>query len=216
MKARHRHSNANIKLIAFGQVPQGPCPTFLSTRDLDIPQGYIQVMVFLLLGLLHDGPRTLYDLHRRFADGISLFYAASFGSIQRALDRARDSGWVTVDDVPDSARGRKLYSLTAAGRARWREWMAEPPTGSNPEQTMLAKVYLLGRLPETERAACLVEIRARLDADAATLAALAADLDAAEVPDAAIEKHRFERATLDYGLRSHALALQWLGELEAS
>ncbi|RAA52293.1 PadR family transcriptional regulator, partial [Burkholderia multivorans] len=57
-------------------------------------------MVFLLLGLLHDGPRTLYDLHRRFSRGISLFYAASFGSIQRALDRARDSGWVTVDDVP--------------------------------------------------------------------------------------------------------------------
>lgn len=173
-------------------------------------------MVFLLLGLLHDGPRTLYDLHRRFSRGISLFYAASFGSIQRALDRARDSGWVTVDDVPDSARGRRLYSLTAAGRTRWREWMGEPPTGSNPEQTMLAKVYLLGRLPETERAACLAEIRSRLDADAAALTALAADLDAAEVPDAAWENHRFERATLDYGLRSHALAVQWLDDLEQS
>ncbi len=64
---------------------------------------------------------------------------------------------------------------------------------------MLAKVYLLGRPPETERAACLAEIRSRLDADASALTALAADLDAAEVPDAARENHRFERATLDYG-----------------
>lgn len=81
---------------------------------------------------------------------------------------------------------------------------------------MLAKVYLLGRLPETERAACLAEIRSRLDADASALTALAADLDAAEVPDAARENHRFERATLDYGLRSHALAVQWLDDLEQS
>ncbi len=81
---------------------------------------------------------------------------------------------------------------------------------------MLAKVYLLGRLPETERAACRAEIRSRLDADAAALTALAADLDAAEVPDAAWENHRFERATLDYGLRSHALAVQWLDDLEQS
>lgn len=182
--------------------------------DSHIPKGYIDAMQFLILGILIGGPLSLYDVHKRFAGGISLFYAASFGSIQRALRQLEAQGWAIATDAADSRRRKKLYVVTDAGRQAWRDWMRRPIAGSNAESTMLAKVYLLGRLPEDERAECLAQIRGRLVEDAAALTSLAADLDTAEVPDDARDVYGYRRATLDYGIRSHSLALQWLDEVE--
>lgn len=171
-------------------------------------------MQFLILGILLDGPLALYDVHKRFAAGISLFYAASFGSIQRALRQLEVQGWAVPQDAPDTRRRKKLYLVTDAGREAWRAWMASPLTGSDSEPMMLARIYLLGHLPAADRPAALALIRARLSADADRLTALAAGLDAAAVPAEFAEVYRYRRATLDYGLRSHALALAWLDELE--
>lgn len=170
-------------------------------------------MRFLILGLLLPGPLALYDLHKRFAGGIALFYAASFGSIQRALSRLDEQGLVTASDVPGSARRKRLYAVTDEGRAAWRAWMQAPIDGSDAEPTVLAKVYLLGQLPVAERRSCVATVRTRIADDAAALDRLADELDATEVPGELREIYRFQRATLDYGRRSHALTLAWLDEL---
>lgn len=173
-------------------------------------------MQFLILGVLLDGPLSLYDVRKRFAAGISLFYAASYGSIQRALGQLVAHGWVTTADAEDSRRHKKLYIINDTGRRAWREWMYAPTTASDAEPTMLAKVYLLGRLPATDRGACLAALRARISADTDRLSSLAAELDAADVPDDVQEVYRYRRATLDYGLRAHVLAREWLDEVERS
>lgn len=171
-------------------------------------------MQFLILGLLLDGPLSLYDVRKRFAAGISLFYAASFGSIQRALAQVESNGWVTRVDAEDSRRRKKLYVIGDSGQRAWREWMLSPITGSDPEPTMLAKVYLLGSLPAEDRGECLRIVRERITADADRLASLAADLDETEIPGGLRELYGYRRATLDYGIRSQALMTQWLDELE--
>lgn len=173
-------------------------------------------MQFLILGVLLHRPLSLYDVHKHFAGTISLFYAASFGSIQRALGQLDTHGWVRVEDAADSRRGKKLYVVTEAGEGAWREWMRSAITGSDPEPTMLARMYLLGRLPAGERPECLRVIRERIEGDAGQLHALAGALDTAEIPESVREDYRYRRATLDYGIRSHALALAWLGEMEAT
>lgn len=171
-------------------------------------------MRFVILGLLLSGPLSLYDVHKQFSGSISLFYAASFGSIQRALKQAQAEGWVTVEASSDSRRGKKLYEVTALGRKEWHEWMMTPVTGSNAESLMLAKAYLLGRLPVVERSECLAVLRAKMVEDAEALTSLAADLDNIETAPRLREVYRYQRATLNYGIRSHALALAWLDELE--
>lgn len=170
----------------------------------------------LILGLLLDGPHSLYDVHKRFTGGISLFYAASFGSIQRALRQLDDHGWVTVENAADSRRRKKLYTVTYRGRQAWDEWMRAPITGADSEPMMLAKVYLLGQIPVGERDECLATIRARVVEDADALAALSETLDDAPVPDDLRENYRYQRATLDYGIRSQSLMLEWLDELGAT
>ena len=171
-------------------------------------------MRFVILGLLLGGPLSLYDLHKHFTGGISLFYAASFGSIQRALKQVHADGWATVEEPTGSRRRKKLYAVTELGREKWREWMMAPPTGSDAESILLAKVYHLGRLPANERTRCLAVLRARMREDAHALEALAASLDSTEVPRGLREIYRYQRATLDYGIRSHSLALEWLDELQ--
>lgn len=174
-------------------------------------------MQFVILGLLLAGPLSLYDVQKRFAAGISLFYSASSGSIQRALQHLVAGGAVVVAAADDSRRGRKVHEITAAGRERWRAWMLEPmPDGTDAETTVLAKVYLLGSLEAADdRKAVLRGIREHIDRSARTLEDLATAVDAqsAGLDDASLRVFAFQRATLEYGLRSHGLMRAWIDQL---
>ncbi|MDY0908300.1 PadR family transcriptional regulator [Microbacterium sp. CFBP9034] len=171
-------------------------------------------MQFVILGLLLLAPMSLYDLHKQFSAGPSLFYSASFGSLQRALRQLVEQGLVTATDAPDSARRRKLHSPTAEGIAAWHSWMHEPIGGAHAETAMLAKVYLLGLLePGQERDDALAALKTSVNAALAELREVARALDAEDVPAPFADVFRYQRATLDYGLRSHEFALEWLNEL---
>ncbi|MFF2485306.1 PadR family transcriptional regulator [Microbacterium sp. NPDC058062] len=174
-------------------------------------------MQFVILGLLLSGPLSLYDVQKRFAAGISLFYSASSGSIQRALQHLVDDGSVTVAEADGSRRGRKVHRITDEGRERWRAWMRAPlPGGTDAETTVLAKVYLLGLLEAPgDRADVVRGIREHVDASRAALEALAteADAKAAGLDDASRRIFAFQRATLEYGLRSHALTREWIDDV---
>lgn len=174
-------------------------------------------MQYVILGVLLGGPLSLYDVRKRFSAGISLFYSASLGSLQRALQQLVADGSVTVADAVGDARGKKLHSVTERGRERWRRWMLAPvPDGGDAEKVVLAKVYLLGRLDDPrDRAAVLTALRARVADAEAGLRTLEHAVDAAAhgVADADRAVFAYQRATLDYGLRAHGLLLAWLDEL---
>lgn len=171
-------------------------------------------MQHVILGLLMiHGPLSLYAVQRQFTQGVSLFYSASFGSIQRALRQLLDRGLVTVDEVSADGRGRKPYMVTDAGILEWREWMLQPVTGGDPETTALSKTFFLGLLEDESRREVVDGIRARIAADLATLQAFERALDAAGTPAEPADVFRFQRATLDYGLRSHEHARDWFAAL---
>lgn len=168
-------------------------------------------MRFVILGMLLGEQLSAYDIRRRFEQVVSLFYSASLGSIQRALVVLVDAGHVVREDATGSPRGKRLYRITDTGRAAWAEWMREPVTGSDPEQTMLAKVFFLGRLEEAgERATVIESIGSRVDADLSRLRTLAADPPERSDPVVA-----YQRATLDFGIRSLELASSWVRGLSA-
>ena len=171
---------------------------------------------FLILGLLLQGPLSGYELRKQFTAGISLFYAASLGSIQRALGQLEAQGWVARRESLVSGRRRHDYSITASGREAWRDWMLAPIAGSDAEQTALAKVYLLGSLTPGDRASSIDQLRRRAETDLGRLVALRAEIDVTAVPPQLRETARFRLATLDYGIRAHELMVRWLNELEFS
>lgn len=172
-------------------------------------------MQFMILGLLMLAPMSLYDVHKQFTAGPALFYSASFGSIQRSLRQLAEKGLVTVTDAEGSARGRKIHEVTVAGVDAWRAWMRTPIGGANAETSMLAKVFLLGLLPAgADRDNALTVLRASVAAALSELREVAQSLDATPIPQEHADIFRYQRATLDYGLRSHELAFAWLDELD--
>lgn len=172
---------------------------------------------YVILGLLLGGPLSLYDLQKRFAASVSLFYSASSGSIQRALQHLVAEGAVTVDDADGSRRGRRVYRIADAGRERWREWMLGAiPAGTDAETTVLAKVFLLGRLEAPDDRAAVVDgIRRHVAEARGTLETLATEVDAHAGPlsDDDARVFAYQRATLDYGLRAHATLAHWIDEV---
>jgi DNA-binding PadR family transcriptional regulator len=172
-------------------------------------------MQYVILGLLMlHGPLSLYAVQRQFTQGISLFYSASFGSIQRALRQLLERGLVTIDETTADGRGRKPYAVTDAGITAWREWMHQPGVGGDLETTALSKTFFLGLLEdEASQREVIDGIRARIDADLGALQAVERALDATDVPSEYADVFRFQRATLEYGLRSHEHARDWFEAL---
>ena len=113
---------------------------------------------------------------------------------------------------------RKLRTIspvaTDAGKRAWREWMLSPLAGSDVETAALARVFFPGLLDDDrERHAVVAAVRARVGADLAELDEVARALDTTEVPGEFADVFAFQRATLDYGIRSNRLALQWCDDL---
>lgn len=76
-----------------------------------------------LLGLLAQRPRSGYDLKRAVDRTIRHFWAASYGQIYPELKRLEQAGWIEGSDDARGARSRRVYTVTAEGRAMLRRWL---------------------------------------------------------------------------------------------
>jgi DNA-binding PadR family transcriptional regulator len=84
---------------------------------------------FALLGLLHEAPRSGYDLRKVFAETALGNYSSSPGAIYPALARLERQGLVDgEEDRTQALRPRKVYHATAAGTGALREWLARDVT----------------------------------------------------------------------------------------
>ena len=63
----------------------------------------------VILGLLMLSPMTLYELNKQFEAGVSLFYAASLGSIRSAVLGLLDKELVSITESVDN--GRQVVTL---------------------------------------------------------------------------------------------------------
>ena len=62
-------------------------------------------------------PRSGYDIKRAVDRTIRHFWAASYGQIYPELKRLEAAGWIAGKDAPQGARARRVYTITAQGRA---------------------------------------------------------------------------------------------------
>lgn len=130
------------------------------------------------LGILSFEDASGYDIKQRFERVYSHFFAAGYGSIYPALAELAAEGLVTCREEPGgSARPRKVYSLTAAGRRT----LAERLEAAEPRHRVhsdFALLMFLAELMEPERVAEMIERRlADIRAHLARLAAYERDAD---------------------------------------
>lgn len=163
-------------------------------------------MSHVVLGLLIIvGPQTIYTLNKLFQEGVSLFYAASLGSLRSALARLLEDGAVTYTESTSNGRAKKTYSITPHGRTVFHEWMLSPLTERDLDTAALSRLYFLGAIDEPgERRRILDGISARAAEDHTRLQQLARLVDGTHIPDEYADLAHYQRQTLEYGLQSLA------------
>lgn len=172
-------------------------------------------MGHVILGLLLLAPQTSYALNKQFEGGISLFYRASYGSLQSALKSLLARGLISFTEQIEGGRNKKTYAITDDGRVEFFGWLRGPvPPGGNLEVIALSKLFFLGLLSDAaERRTVLAAIVARVDTDTSELEALAEHVDGLEIPPEFARIFHYQRLTLDYGLATTRVGRDWFASL---
>lgn len=168
-------------------------------------------MELVVLGLLMMKNLTLYDLRKSFERGISLFYSASFGSIQFALKKLLKDGAITVASAVAGGRYKKTYAITSKGRAAFLAWMHSADIPESKLDTIaLTKLYFLGLLPGREdRKIVLGTITNRVAESYHALSAMNAALNAQVHVEEVDSPTYYQLRSLDYGVTMMRHSLAW-------
>jgi DNA-binding PadR family transcriptional regulator len=160
----------------------------------------------ILIGLVCRSPASGYDLKRMFATTPMGVYQPSSGALYPALRRLETKGLMKArDGTGESARHRRVYEPTAAGRAAHASWLRIPVEAS----TVAGDLGLhLMRFVMMEHSCSRDEVLGFLGdlADALTTftAGLSRYLAATGQSD-----DRYARLALSHGLAVHNASLQW-------
>jgi len=104
---------------------------------------------FALLGLLHQAPRSGYDLRKAFATTPLGHFSDSPGAIYPALRRLSRRGWIEgLPGAPEGGRRRRPYRPTAPGRRAFRQWLRARPTPEEAGRDLDAQILRLAFLSE--------------------------------------------------------------------
>jgi DNA-binding PadR family transcriptional regulator len=162
-----------------------------------------------LLGLLHEGRLTGWDLVTIAQERIGNFWTLTQSQVYRELAKMTEDGLVTVGEP--GPRDRKPYTITEAGRRAFAEWINRHPAHDQIRVPLLLTILFSahlepGRLKEilaAERAAHAerLEIYEHHEKKMAWYA----EIDG--------ERNELRRATLKFGIRHEQAALAWFDEL---
>ena len=164
----------------------------------------------VVLGLLIIQSLTLYELNRAFTQGISMFYSASYGSLQIAVKNLLNKGMIVYQERVDKGRNKKVYSITEHGKEAFYQWMLSEIPAKKLEVTALSKVYFLGLIQEVEqKKQILVEILTKIQWVQDQLNKMNDETGRFEIPPSYQGILKYQLKTLDYGLKAHDFAREW-------
>lgn len=158
-----------------------------------------------LLGFLHAGPMSGWDLMATAQSVIGDFWSLTRSQVYRELAAMAADGLVRAGD--SGARDRRPYELTPAGRSAFRAWLVTEP-GAEAIRFPLLLTVSFGRHLSPELLAEFVAAHRerhakRLEQYRAAVAAAGADADP------------YARATVDFGIRYEQAVLDWFDHLPA-
>ena len=171
---------------------------------------------YAVLGALTVEPMSGYDLKRFFEQGVSFFWAESYGQIYPILKQLRAEGLVAdADGERGGAKARAgpahprraVYAITPAGRAALARWLAEPAEPQAGRRLeILLKLFFARQGGPGAAARLVADFRAHHAALLATYAATEARLraDHAAHPDLP-----FWLLTLSYGQYVSRALVAW-------
>ncbi|MHC6212680.1 PadR family transcriptional regulator [Rhodococcus ruber] len=157
-----------------------------------------------LLGFLHEGPKTGWDLVVTAQERIGKFWSITTSQVYRELAAMERTGLVEAGEV--GPRDRKPFALTGAGRAAFAEWIEREPGPENIRYPLLLTVAFGRHLPPGRLAEMLAVHRVAHQRRLADYERAAAEFGA----------DPYSSATLDFGIVYERAVLEWFDRVEGS
>lgn len=158
-----------------------------------------------LLGLLHEGPKTGWDLIATAQQRIGEFWTLTQSQVYRELAAMTEAGLVTAGEL--GPRDRKPYTITPGGRLAFATWLDQAPADEQIRLPLLLTIQFADHLAPGRLREIIADQRAR---HAQRLAGYrATEQRLADAPGRAATR----LATLRYGIRHEQAVLDWFDEL---
>jgi DNA-binding PadR family transcriptional regulator len=173
-------------------------------------------MEYVVLGLLLISPRTIYEINAQFKMSISLFYRASYGSLQIVMKKLIAKNYIDYKENTANGRHKKTYSITNTGTRAFFIWMHEEIPSNNLEVVGLSKLFFLGLLKDSdEREEVIGKIKAVLKETIDELELVEKQIHSYKIPESGKDVFYFQAKTLDYGIWANKAALKWFKQLSS-
>ncbi len=155
-----------------------------------------------LLGFLHEGPASGWDLVNLAQERIGDFWTITQSQVYRELATMDKAGLVAKGET--GARERTPYHITEEGREAFAEWIARDP-GAETIRVPLLLTLSFGQFVDPDRLDRIIGANRELHQDRLTRY-----LAEEPAPDS-----RYEQAALDFGIRYERAVLEWFDRLPA-
>lgn len=163
-----------------------------------------------ILGFLNYSPLSGYDLKKVFDNSVQHFWPADQSQIYRTLARLVEEGWAEMKVIGQTERpDRKVYHITETGRAELLRWLAGPTPERVSRSAALIQVFFIGRLQDE---AIRPKFKAYAQTMRTTLAGyeqLSQELVSSQPETCTPREHFFWMQTLDLGIRTARVNLEW-------
>lgn len=156
-----------------------------------------------LLGFLHEGPKTGWDLVATAQERIGKFWSLTTSQVYRELVAMERDGLVEAGEK--GPRDRKPYTVTDDGRRAFAAWLDREPGPENIRHPLLLTVAFAEHLPPHRLADILAHYRAEHERQLAEYEELLADHDLPQYP----------AATVEFGIAYERAVLGWLERMDA-
>ncbi|HEX7728189.1 MAG TPA: PadR family transcriptional regulator [Terracidiphilus sp.] len=161
---------------------------------------------YTLLGILaiHDH-QSGYELRKTIESSVGFFWGESYGQIYPTLKRMQAESLVTARALPGRRRGQE-YSITPAGRALLRDWLAAPFRMDPPRDEFLLKLFFGAEADPQVSIQHLLDFQQRHRSLLQTFTQLES---LARVHNAHLKGFPYWMLTLSYGKAQIESALAW-------
>lgn len=167
-----------------------------------------------VLGLLHEAPMHGYELRKRLTGLLGAFRAFSYGSLYPALRRLQADGLIVEDADPlgtgtdAKRRARRVYQLTAAGKERFAELVADTGPQTFSDDGFGVHLAFFSRTPAAARMRILEGRRRQVEERREGLRS--------QVAKAGSKLDRYTDQLHRLGLETSEREVRWLNELIAA
>ena len=110
----------------------------------------LSATAYVILGMLHKGAMSGYEIKALVDNSTRFFWAASYGQIYPELKRLSEAGLIAGIDSPTGGRKRTVYEITADGEEELKAWLRQPPEVFEMREEGLLKLFFANALPPEE------------------------------------------------------------------